>query len=639
LRRAGAVVLLCAGTAAGLPAQSYSVLGSFNGTNGAGPEFGTLVQDAAGNFYGTTTAGGANFAGSVFQVTPDGTVTALYSFCSVRGTGEGCTDGSNPLGGVVLATDGNFYGMTPGGGPTNAGTIYKLTPGGTLTTLHTFDGTDGQIPDSTLIQASDGNLYGTTVQGLVNSAGLAFRITLGGAMTVLHNFCAQVGCTDGAEPSGLVQGTDGNFYGAAQTGGANNLNDGTIFKLTSSGALTTVYSFCLQAGCPDGGGPTTALIQGTDGNFYGATAGGGGAVNYETIYKVTPGGTLTTLYNFCSQACLVDPVPSALMQASDGNFYGTTRMGGANGQGTIFRITPKGTFTTLYNFCADENCVDGASPSAGLMQAPNGNLYGTTNSGGAYGQGAVFSLALSSAASVPVIKQGGIGSGASFLPGVAGGSWITIVGTNLSPVMDTWANAIVNGDLPTVLDGVSVSVGGQAAYVDYISPTQINIVAPDVGTGNVAVTVKTPNGTSPAVMAVAQTVQPAFFQWGSYTVATHQDYSLAVKNGTLSGLMTVPAAPGDVIILWGTGFGPTNPAAPSGMEVPGGTTYNTASKVTVTVGNAPATVYGAALAPGFAALYQVAIQIPTTLADGDYPIVATVSGTQSPASTLITVQQ
>jgi uncharacterized protein (TIGR03437 family) len=230
-------------------------------------------------------------------------------------------------------------------------------------------------------------------------------------------------------------------------------------------------------------------------------------------------------------------------------------------------------------------------------------------------------------------------SGASFYPDIASNSWITIEGTNLSPVTDTWATAIVDGNLPTSLDGVSVSVGGQPAYIEYVSPNQINAVAPNVGPGTVSVTVTSPGGTSSAATAVAQAAQPAFFQWGSYAVATHQDYSLAVKDGTFSGLTTVPAAPGDVIILWGTGFGPTTPSAPVGVEVPSSTTYNTASQVTVAVGAATAVVYGAALAPGYASLYQVAIQIPPSLANGDYSVVATVDGAQSPTSVLITVQQ
>lgn len=216
---------------------------------------------------------------------------------------------------------------------------------------------------------------------------------------------------------------------------------------------------------------------------------------------------------------------------------------------------------------------------------------------------------------------------------------MTINGTNLSSKTDTWNNSIVNGALPIMLDGVSVSVGGQPAYIEYISATQINAVVPNVPAGSVPVTVTTANGTSAAVNAHLTAEQPAFFQWGTYAVATHQDYTLAVKNGTFPGTTTVPAKPGDVIILWGTGFGPTSPAAPAGVETPSTASYNTATPVTVKIGGASATVYGAALAPGYAGLYQVAIQIPASLADGDYPAVATLNGVSSPSTTMITVQQ
>lgn len=227
---------------------------------------------------------------------------------------------------------------------------------------------------------------------------------------------------------------------------------------------------------------------------------------------------------------------------------------------------------------------------------------------------------------------------ASSQPGFASLGWLTIFGTNLSPVTDDWTNSIVDGALPTSLDGVTVTIGSQPAYPAYISPAQINAVAPNVEAGTVAVTVSAPNGTSTTSMAVAQLVQPAFFQWSSYAVATHQDYSDAVKNGTLSET-TVPAAPGEIIILWGTGFGPAIPAVPVGMEAPSGATYNAAGAVSVALGNATATVISTSLAPGYAALYQVAIRIPNSLADGDYPVVATVAGVQSPGNVLLTVEK
>jgi uncharacterized protein (TIGR03437 family) len=614
-----AAFLLCA-TAIALPAQTVTYLASFNGTNGAAP-LGALVQGTDGNFYGTTAVGGASVSsgGTVFKITPEGTLTTLYSFCSLTN----CADGANPHAGLIQASDGNFYGTTYVGGTPGVGTVFKITPGGALTTLHSFMGTDGEEPEGGLIQASDGDFYGTTVNGGTNQAGTVFKITPGGTLTTLYSFCSATRCSDGAYPvAGLIQATDGNFYGTTA------LDQGTIFKMTPGGTLTTIYTFCSLTDCTDGYQPLAPMIQASDGNFYGTTSGGGEVSG--TVFKMTQEGLLTPLY--ISDAFF----PAPLIQASDGNFYGTSYgPGDAVPAGTIFKLTPSGTLTMLYAFCT--NCAYGAGPSAGLIQATDGNLYGTTSSNG----GSVFKLTLGSSTTSPAINQtAGIVSGASFQPGIASGSWITITGTNLSPVTDTWANAITNGNLPTSLDGVSVSIGGQPAYVAYVSPTQINAVAPNISSGTVSVTVTTPSGTSSAITATAQPVQPAFFQWpGNYAVATRQDYSLAVKNGTFPSLTTTPAKPGDVIILWGTGFGPTSPPAPEGEVVPSSTTYNSANPVTVTVGTVSATVYGAALAPGYAGLYQIAIQIPPSMSNGDYAVIATVLSGQSPSTTLIAVQQ
>jgi uncharacterized protein (TIGR03437 family) len=240
-------------------------------------------------------------------------------------------------------------------------------------------------------------------------------------------------------------------------------------------------------------------------------------------------------------------------------------------------------------------------------------------------------------APLPAFTSSGVVNGASFQPGISPNSWFTIQGTNLAPTTDTWEKAIVNGVLPVTLDGVSVSVGGKPAYIYYISPTQINAVVPDAGAGTVPVTVTSPVGTSAAVNAVSQIAAPGFFLWaGKYAVATRADFSLAAKNGTLPGVTTTPAKPGEVIILWGTGFGPTVPPAPFGVQIPANQSYVTANAVTVTVGGISAQVYGAALAPGFAGLYQVAIQIPPSAADGDLTVLATAGGTSS--TSVITVQ-
>ena len=251
-------------------------------------------------------------------------------------------------------------------------------------------------------------------------------------------------------------------------------------------------------------------------------------------------------------------------------------------------------------------------------------------------------------------------NGVAYQPGIASNTWITIQGTNLSPKTDTWANAIIGGTLPTSLDGVSVQLsryGGQplAAYISFISPNQINFLCPNLPIPYVStgawegawtVSVSGPGGNSNAFEVMeygvsgAELLQPAFFLLpGGYMVATRQDFSWAAKNGTLPGTSTTPAKPGDILILWGTGFGPTNPPAPMGIPIPAGTTYGTSNPVTVTVAGQAAVVYGAALTPYAAGLYQVAIQVPLYLPDGDYPVVANVyNNSQSPAA-LLTVQK
>lgn len=253
---------------------------------------------------------------------------------------------------------------------------------------------------------------------------------------------------------------------------------------------------------------------------------------------------------------------------------------------------------------------------------------------------AAVSAALAAQAPSPFIAAGGVVNSASIQSGVVANGWGSLFGSNLSSTTDDWSHSIVNSQLPTSLDGVSVTVGGRLAYISYVSPTQVNFLAPDVGVGPVTVVVTNSVGASAPVTVNSSQLEPAFFVWpGSQAVATHQDFSLAAKAGTFSGVTTVPAKPGEVIILWGTGFGPTSPAAPAGALVPSDRIYATQALPAVTVNNVSATVYGAALAPGFAGLYQVAIQAPASLGDGDWPVVASIGGVQSPSGVMLSVQR
>jgi uncharacterized repeat protein (TIGR03803 family) len=266
-------------------------------------------------------------------------------------------------------------------------------------TLVYFDGGNGALPHARLVQGLDGNLYGTTSGGGDNyeicllGCGTVFKMTPAGKLTTQYLFCGKTDCTDGNSPyGGLVQGTDGNFYGTTVGGGAGDACSsgpcGTIFKITAGGTLTTLHSFDSS----DGANPYDydGLVLATNGNFYG-TAVNGGAHRRGAVFEVNPTGTLTTLYSFCALTnCADGTAPFAgLVQATGGNFYGTTEFGGVinddcvNGCGTVFKITPAGTLTTLYSFCSQTNCPDGAHPNASLVQADDGNFYGTTPYGGA----------------------------------------------------------------------------------------------------------------------------------------------------------------------------------------------------------------------------------------------------------------
>ncbi len=320
-------------------------------------------------------------------------------------------------------------------------------------------------------------------------------------------------------------------------------------------------------------------------------------------------------------------------------------------------------WTPLFNqFEGDNNVliikVDPNTPSTVYAIAATNRLWKSTDGGASwsfsqipagcepYGEGCTsiqnpsyFVVAPTPAAlpPAPFIAPSGVVNGASFQQGIVPNSWVSIGGTNLASKTDNWANAIVNGELPIQLDGVSVMIGGKPAYINFVSPVQINVVAPDVGFGSLPVTVTTAGGTGNTFMVTSSQYGPAFFQWpNSQSVATYLDYTAAVKNGTFQDV-TVAAKPGDLIVLWGTGFGPTGPAAVPGVTVPGGPTYSTTTLPTVTIDNVPAKVIGAALAPGFAGLYQVAIVIPESIADGDWPIQASIGGVESPSGIWLTV--
>jgi uncharacterized repeat protein (TIGR03803 family) len=413
------VSMFCAATAILSPAQTkFTSLLSFDGPNGADPHYVYLVQGIDGNLYGTTYSGTGD-GGTVFKITTGGTLTTIYTFCP---NGDSCSDGAEPTAGLTLATNGNFYGTTMNGGANSDGVVFEITPAGALTNLHSFDLTDGAYPEFGVIQGTNGDFYGSTTEGGTDSAGTIFQITSGGKFTSLFSF----DITDGIYPdTRLVQGTNGDFYGTTTEAGDG--VSGTIFDITAAGKLTTLHPFTSM----EADGKWGALIQATNGNFYGTTFGGGNGNG--TVYEVTPAGKLTTIYTFCTKSgCPDGSAPYAgVIQGTDGNLYGTTFGGGINNGGTIFKLTTAGTLTTLYSFCSKSDCTDGNSPQGGLVQDTNGTFYGTTYYGGTDGIGTVFSVSVGLGPFVKTLPTSGkVGAAIKILgTSLTGATSVTFNGT------------------------------------------------------------------------------------------------------------------------------------------------------------------------------------------------------------------
>jgi uncharacterized repeat protein (TIGR03803 family) len=411
------VVLLSAcGGGSGISAPVYTVGGVTTGlsdaesvtilNNGGNPV--TLRSNASFTLQGSQASGGT-YAVTVQSRTPGITcsvsngvgtvgstnVTNISVSCSAAtesvlysfGTG---TDANGPFGGLLMDGAGNFYGTTIWGGASGLGAVFKLTPSGTESVMHSFSGTpDGQNSFSGLISDNAGNLYGTTNNAGANNAGTVFKIAPSGAESVVYSFG---NLPDGQFPytGRLIMDQSGNLYGMTESGGAN--NNGTVFKITPSGTETILYSFGTGT---DGNHPNASLIVDTAGNLYGTTS-AGGANNNGTVFKITPSGTETILYSFGTGTDGSYPISSLIMDTL-GNLYGTTYTGGTNNLGTVFKVTPSGTESVLHSFGTG---TDGNSPVASLIMDTLGNLYGTTSLGGTHNLGTVFKVTPSGTESV-----------------------------------------------------------------------------------------------------------------------------------------------------------------------------------------------------------------------------------------------
>lgn len=396
------ITFVLAGTCAALQAQTATIttLGHFGGvtpanTTGNGPR-GGLVYGADGQLYGTTERGGDGSGagnGVAYKVnSASGAYTLLAAF-------GGSTTGSTPTGKLLLANDGNFYGTTTGGGTDGRGTIFQMQPDGTLTTVYTFTQLNaqntGSVPTDGLVAAANGYLYGTTSAGGASGYGTVFKILPGASSTPVRivDFTGSGGSVRGTNASALVRASDGNFYGVTEGGGL--YSNGTIFRLTPAGVFTTLTDFGKLTGTYQGPvSPRAALIQASNGVLYGTSAAGGTAGN-GTVFSVTTAGVVTVLVNFSGDGGSYpgDTPEASLYQATDGYLYGTTRLGGTttSKRGTVFRLATSGTFKSLIQFTGGSP-VYGAEPRSALVQDNEGHLFGTTSTGGTSNLGTIFSL-------------------------------------------------------------------------------------------------------------------------------------------------------------------------------------------------------------------------------------------------------
>jgi uncharacterized repeat protein (TIGR03803 family) len=473
------LVLVVAIGAVPVRAQSYRDL--YNFASNAGDPFqpsysGIVAQGRDGSLYSTSPYGGSG-NGTVFKITPAGTLTVMYNF-------DG-THGALPFGGLTLGTDGNFYGTTSQSGASGGGTVFNITPSGQLSVLYNFTGSsDGAVPYASPIQGTDGNFYGTTTAGGSSGYGTVYKLTPAGKLTPLYQF----DFTTGAYPyAPLSQGTDGNFYGTANAGGSVSCGCGEIFKITPSGKFALLYAFDGTLGYD----PFGPLLQGSDGNFYGTTFngdtyGGGDA------FKLTPSGKFKVLYTFHGGAAGGNPY-AGLVQATDGNFYGVNSAGGKNSFGNIFTITPTGGYTNLYDF--DE--TTGASPEVTLLQHTNGSLYGDTSSGGT---GNMIC---------------GVGTCGVFYTWDAGlKPFVSLVST--SGKVGRTIGILGQGFTKST---TSVAFGATAATFKYYSANYITATVPNGATTGF-VTVKTPGGTLTSNKSFRVTPVIRFFKPTSGKVGT-----------------------------------------------------------------------------------------------------------------------
>ncbi len=617
-------------TVAGNGTLALAIVGSIgDGGPATSAGFGTpgvfagVAVDAAGNLY-VSDPGNKR----VRKVDTSGIITTF--------AGTGNVIFSQPSG-LALDSAGNLYVADA-----TLGRVYKVTPSGAGSVVAGGGtGDDGVAATSAYLLAPYGiafdrqdNLYIAEDRGRVrkvDSSGVIHTVAGSGSI----GYSGDGGAATGAllfGVEGLAIDKSGNLYVADN---ANN----RVRKVDTSGIITTVVGTGVAGNSGDNGLAINARI--TPGGLA-LDASGNLYITGGTIRKVSFGSAPPGLYSSAPslyfEGTVSHPgVPSqveivgTLGAPISFNVTASTQSGGS---GWLISSTPTGATPQVFSVSIGNGPTTAGTYKGTITLTPTTSGYSPITIQVTY----VINAA---PPATPVITD--VENGASFQSGYLANSIWTIKGTNLASVTDNWNNSVVGGELPTSLDGVTVTFGGYPAYISYISPTQINLLTPDSGLGAPTATVSNNGATSTAFPIPGQSppFSPAFFLWpNNQAVATRQDYTYAVKPGTFPSVNTIAAKPGDVITLWGTGFGPITPAIQDGAVVPSDKLYSTSTPPTVTVGGVPATVYGAALAAGYAGLYQIAIQVPASLGAGDWPIIATMGGVNpvsSPSNVVLSV--
>lgn len=507
-------------------AQTYTVLHTYpigaSASSGiAAPQ--VMAQSQDGNLYSTIQNNGTHNYGSAYQ----------NSFCSLTA----CGDGGYPAGGVNLGFDGNFYGTTQGGGTKAAGTVFKVSPTGTLTKLYDFtNGKDDSSPFYSPLQGQDGNLYGVSEEQYVGQYGSFYKLTTKGVLTP-HPF----NYTNGATPNLPTQGTDGNFCGTAQVGGDPTCKCGVVYKATPAGVITLLHAF---KGYPtDGYRPIGVLVQGYDGSFYGTTYRGGTTNNNGTVFKITPAGVYTLLYSFNFSSGYLDAqLPEAgLTLGPDGNFSGVGAAGGSKNAGAVFKITPGGSESVLYNFCST-TCADGFAPTTPLVLHTDGKFYGNTN-GNSLGGSVFYSLDVGFKPLVSLVtwsaKVGAMAEilGQSFT-GTTGVSFNGIP-AKFKNVSDTYMTATVPAGAPTGFVTVTTFTSTLTSNRNFLVTPQIKSFTHTTGVVGTSVTITGISLTQATSVTIGGKA-------ASFTVNSDAQVTATVPAGAKTGQKITITTPGGI---------------------------------------------------------------------------------------------